>query len=111
MLILEEALTGACYWSQFDVSENFTEDFRITDIIWAREATIGGVCFLAGLSFSSILTVIHGKRPRVGMILSLVLIGLSSVSIVVMSAVFNMIWSLTWMFSFLTCALIEMLVG
>ena len=43
--------------------------------------------------------------------LSVLLIVLSSAITIYMAIIFNKIWSLTWMFSWLICAAFELIVG
>lgn len=111
VLILEIALTGASYWSQYGVRESYEGEFTMEDLSPLRECAIGAVCAFAGLAISSVITIIHAKKAAGGIALSIVFIVLSSVIIIYMAAVFNKVWSMTWMFSYLVCAIIEVTVG
>ena len=110
-LIMEIAMTGACYWTQYETGENFENEFALDNIDWMREGGIGGACALAGIFISAFLTIIHGKASSLGIFISSLFVIVSTAIVCYLSAVFNQIWSLTWMFSWLISALAEILLG
>jgi len=82
-------MIGVVYWSQYTVTESHTNDFSLDDLEYLREGAIGVVSALAGLSISSVLTIIHGKKESLGIALSCLFILLSTVVSGYLSIVFN----------------------
>jgi len=111
VLIMEMALVGGAYYTQYAVTEETDDEFEITDASWWREPAVGGVCSFAGLAMASIIAIVHAKIPVLGWMLSILTILISSTIVIYMSFVFVQLWSLVWMFGWLCCAAIDIFAG
>ena len=111
VLIMEMAISGAAYYSQYAVTESYDDDFEATDLVWWRELAVGGICSFAGLTLGAAITILHSKIAIIGWILSGLSIAISSSIVVYMSFVFVKLWSMIWMFGWLCAAIIDIGVG